>query len=106
MNQTLSAASTSHEMSLAIPAENLRQLVESILECTGTLPGWPVGRVSLNESEAAASMGVPSHVLRDARYRLKLKHGRTGRSVLYTSEQLQAALQTMTVNAESSEPSL
>jgi len=93
-------------MSLAIPAENLRQLIESVLECTGTLPGWPVGRVSLSESEAAACMGVPSHVLRDARRRLKLKHVRSGRSVLYTSEQLQAALQTMTKNAKSSETNL
>ncbi|SMP41688.1 hypothetical protein SAMN06265222_101632 [Neorhodopirellula lusitana] len=106
MNEMPSSASMSHEISLAISAENLRPLIESVLQCTGSLTGWPVGRVALQEAEAADCIGVPSHVLRDARLRLKLKHVRSGRSVLYTSAQLQAALQTMTVNAKSSEPSL
>tara|TARA_R110002073_G_scaffold80260_3_gene193382 strand:- start:543 stop:836 length:294 start_codon:yes stop_codon:yes gene_type:complete len=90
----------SHQISLAIPAESLRQLIESVLECTGTLPGWPIGRVSLSESEAAECIGVPRHVLRDARLRLKLTHSLMGRTVLYTSAHLQAAFEVLVVNSK------
>tara|TARA_R110002073_G_scaffold299268_2_gene466206 strand:+ start:7163 stop:7444 length:282 start_codon:yes stop_codon:yes gene_type:complete len=87
-------------MSLAIPAESLRPLIESVLACTGTLPGWPVGRVSLLEAEAAECIGVPRHVLRDARLRLKLEHLLMGRAVLYSPSQLQAAFEVLAVNSK------
>lgn len=101
MNQVPLSASTSHQMSLAISAESLRPLVESIIQCTGLLPGWPVGRVTLQETEAAECIGVPEHVLRDARLRLKLAHVRMGRTVLYKPSQMQAAFDALTVNSNS-----
>ena len=98
MNEIPSSASSSPEISLAIPAESLRPLIASILGCTGTLPGWPLGRVSLQEAEAADCIGVPKHVLRDARLRLKLEHTLVGRTVLYSSRQIEAAFEVMSQN--------
>lgn len=82
--------------SLNLPAETLRPLVQSILEYTGFVPGWPLGRVALNEVEAAECIGVQPHVLRDARLRLKLVHTRIGRTITYTAAQLQDAVDQMT----------
>lgn len=92
------AATTNPVFSLSIPIETLQPLVESILESTGCVPGWPIGRVALNEFEAADCVGVKAHVLRDARLRLKLSHTLVGRTVAYTPTQLALALQKMTLN--------
>jgi hypothetical protein len=85
--------------SLAIPIESLRPLVESVLESTGTVPGWPIGRVALGESDAAACVGVKTHVLRDARLRLNLPHTKIGRTVIYTAGQLAAVLEELAANS-------
>ncbi len=86
-------------VSLSIPSESLRPLVESILGFTGNIPGWPLGRVALQENEAAECIGVKSHVLRDARLRLKLPHTQIGRTISYTAEQLSITVNQMAVNS-------
>ena len=77
---------------LSVPPEQLRALVREVLAASDLVPGWPAGAVSLNEGEAAKSVGVPAHVLRDARLRLRLPHSKVGRTVVYTAEQLSHAL--------------
>lgn len=83
---------------LSIPAESLRPLIATVLETAGILPGWPLGRVALQEKDAAACIGVKPHVLRDARLRLKLPHTLVGRTVTYTLAQLRSALAGMSAN--------
>ena len=89
---------STEQIALAIPIASLRPLIESVLATTGQLKGWPIGRVALQEREAAICIGVEPHVLRDARHRLKLSHSLIGRSVLYTADQLQQAMGKMTVS--------
>ncbi|MBS0205531.1 MAG: hypothetical protein JSS49_21720 [Planctomycetes bacterium] len=84
---------------LAIPVEALRPLIAAALESTGILPGWPLGRVALQEGEAAECIGVKPHVLRDARIRLRLPHSLIGRTVTYNAEQLRVALNRMAINS-------
>jgi len=84
---------------LSIPLESFRPLIEEILGSVNDhFPGWPRGRVALEEREAAACIGVKPHVLRDARLQCKLAYTRVGRTVTYTADQLKAALDQMTVN--------
>ncbi len=100
---------SNHEPTISYPAENqiplalstdaLRSLVIAVLETTGNLPGWPLGRVALQEQEAAKCIGVEPHVLRDARLKKQLLHTRVGRTVTYTSQQLQNALMQLSVNS-------
>ena len=87
--------------SASVPVESLQPLIESVLESTGCVPGWPIGRVALNEPEAAECIGVKRHVLRDARLKLKLAHTQVGRTVTYTTNQLSNALEEMAVNSRS-----
>lgn len=84
---------------LAIPADALRPLIAAVLESTGNLPGWPLGRVALQEVEAAECIGVKPHVLRDARIRLRLPHSLIGRTVTYSAVQLRDALNRMSINS-------
>ena len=91
---------TNPVFSLSIPVATLRPLIESVLESTGCVPGWPIGRVALNEFEAADCVGVKAHVLRDARLRLRLAHTLVGRTVAYTPLQLSLALQMMSVTRQ------
>lgn len=83
----------------AIPIDTLRSLIEEILRSVNGLSGWPLGKVALEEKEAAACIGVKPHVLRDARLRLKLPHTQVGRTITYTAEQLKLALDRLSVNA-------
>lgn len=85
-------------VTLTLSPDVLRPLVQSVLAETGHFPGWPAGRLSLDEHEAAAAIGLEPHVLRDARIRCKLPHDRFGRTVVYTSKQLTAAFKQMEVN--------
>ena len=85
-------------LTLAIDSDVFRPLIESLVCEAPPLTCWPPGRVSLEEKEAAASLGVPQHVLRDARLRRKLPHTRVGRTVVYTSEQLTTALSQLEAN--------
>ena len=55
--------------------------------------------MALGELEAAECIGVKSHVLRDARLRLKLAHTQVGRTVTYTARQLAEALEVLAVNS-------
>jgi len=86
-------------VSISIPTESLRPLVESVMESAGRVPGWPSGRVALQETEAAECIGVKSHVLRDARLRLRLPHTQIGRTISYTADQLYNAVNQMAVNS-------
>lgn len=84
---------------LAISIEALRPLIEEILRSVNGLPGWPLGKVALEEKEAADCIGVKPHVLRDARLRRKLPYTQVGRTITYTAEQLKLALDRMSANA-------
>lgn len=48
----------------------------------------PDDRIALNEPEAAASIGVARHVLRDARLRGEIKGSKPGKSVVYRRDEL------------------
>lgn len=85
---------------LSIPVEALQPLIEEVLKSVDRFPGWPLGKVALQEKEAAACIGVEPHVLRDARLQRKLPHSRVGRTVTYTADQLRTALGLMSVNAD------
>lgn len=95
-----------NQFPLPIPVETLRPLIAAVLQSAGLLPGWPLGRVALQEVEAAECIGVKPHVLRDARRRLRLPHGLIGRTVTYTAHQLQSALDQLSINTQgpSSDP--
>lgn len=97
--QAASRTTTSSHFALSIPVESLRPLIQSVLESSGLLPGWPVGRVSLRETEAAECIGVKDHVLRDLRLRSDLPHTRLGRTIVYTPSQLALALDRLAVNS-------
>lgn len=73
-------------------SELVRLLAEIFELASGPIAGWPRGRVSLNEHEAAESIGVPQHVLRDLRLRQKLSYTKVGRCITYRPEQLKALL--------------
>lgn len=69
------------------PAE-LRDVLETVVREILELLDWPMGRIALTESEAAQSLGVPRHVLRDARLAGELCGRRVGKRVVYTREDL------------------
>jgi len=48
----------------------------------------PAGRLALSEAEASMSLGVPRHVLRDARRRGEVSARKVGKSYRYTREGL------------------
>lgn len=86
---------TQFNVPVSMPVDGLRSLIQIVLESGGCVPGWPAGRVALEEREAAQCIGVQQHVLRDARLRCKLPHTRVGRTVTYTAQQLSTALKYM-----------
>lgn len=45
-------------------------------------------RIAFSEKEAAELMGVPQHVLRDARYRGEVSAKRLGKKVMYSLHEL------------------
>lgn len=98
-NSSSSDSSAVNLIPIAIPVDVLRPLIASVLESTGILPGWPLGKVALQEVEAAKCIGVKPHVLRDARLRLQLTHTLIGRTVTYSSHQLRDALKRMSINS-------
>ena len=73
------------------PAD-LRPVLESVVREILGLLDWPPGRLALTEPEAAQSIGVPRHVLRDARLSGELRGRRVGRRVVYTRLDLVAYL--------------
>ena len=79
-------------MTLTIDPGELRKLVEQVVrEVLGAID-WPAGRVALTEPEAAAAIGRPRHVLRDARLRGELAGRRAGKCVVYQRADLIAWL--------------
>lgn len=73
------------------PADLHRVLETVVREVLGMLD-WPRGRLTLTEPEAAEALGVPRHVLRDARLAGELRGRRVGRRVVYTRLDLVAYL--------------
>jgi hypothetical protein len=69
------------------PAE-LREVLEIVVREILGLLDWPVGRLALTEPEAAQALGVPRHVLRDARLAGQLRGRRVGKRIVYTREDL------------------
>ncbi len=50
------------------------------------------GRMGFPEAEAASLLGVPRHVLRDARLRNEISAVRVGKKIVYAKEELLAYL--------------
>ncbi len=69
---------------IQVDPADLRPVLESVVREILGLLDWPAGRLALTEPEAAAAMGVPRHVLRDARLSGELVGRRVGRRVVYT----------------------
>ncbi len=65
----------------------LAPLVEQIVR--HVLAGQ-AGRVAYTEAEAAELLGVPAHVLRDARLRGEITGKRLGKKVIYAADELRA----------------
>jgi excisionase family DNA binding protein len=70
----------------------IREIVKVILDELGTLGAGGSGRLAYPEREAAALLGVPYYVLRDARKRGRIKGQKAGRKWLYGREELQRFL--------------
>ena len=80
----------------AIDPESIRpllaSLVRDVLEEAEHLRDSRPSRLGYTEAEAAELLGVPRHVLRDARLRGELEVTLVGKRIVYTPEQLQTYL--------------
>ena len=78
-------------MQLLIPTEDLgplvKQIIAEVIEQTGDAT-----RLAWTEAEAAAVLGVNSHVLRDCRLRGEINATRIGKKYIYSRPQLIAFL--------------
>lgn len=83
----------------ATDIEDLRPVicavVAEILEKTTPVDSRIKDRLAIPEREAAELLGVPQHVLRDARYRGELKGKRLGKKVVYSPDELRRFLQSL-----------
>lgn len=75
-------------MHLAIDPAELRELLTEVVTETLAALDFPAGRIALTEAEAAAAVGRPQHVLRDARLRGELTGSKGGKAWLYTRQGL------------------
>jgi hypothetical protein len=75
-------------MQLQVDPEGTRQLIREVVGQVLAEINWPVGRVALDEAEAAAACGVSRHVLRDLRLAKRIAATRLGRRIVYTRAQL------------------
>ena len=73
---------------IQVDPADLRPMVETVVREIFGLLDWPPGRLALTEPEAAQAIGVPRHVLRDARLTGELLGRRVGRRVVYTRSDL------------------
>lgn len=73
---------------IEVDPADLRPLLETVVREIFGLLDWPPGRLALTEPEAAQTLGVPRHVLRDARLVGELHGRRVGRCVVYTRSDL------------------
>lgn len=79
-------------MRFELDQAELSQLIRTVVRESLCELGWPAGRLALREHEAAAALGVARHVLRDMRLRGRIKGTRIGRTVVYSRDQVLAAL--------------
>ncbi len=72
----------------------LRPLIENVVETTlaRVEASRPDSRLAYTESEAASLLGIPRHVLRDARLRGEIRASLVGKRLLYTTESLRQFL--------------
>lgn len=73
---------------IQVDPADLRPMLETVVREILGLLDWPVGRLALTEPEAAQAIGVPRHVLRDARLAGELRGRRVGKRVIYTRQDL------------------
>lgn len=66
----------------------IRAATVAILEEIKPLDARLMDRFAYTEKEAAQLLGVPQHVLRDARYRGELSGKRLGKKVMYSPDEL------------------
>lgn len=80
-------------MNIDIDAKFLRPLIQAVVQETlaanAAVSAKLDGRLAFTEPEAAALLGVRSHVLRDARLRGKIEASTVGKRIVYTRQQLQ-----------------
>ena len=72
----------------------LRPLIENVVEMTlaHVEANRRDSRLAYTESEAAALLGIPRHVLRDARLRGEIRAALVGKRLLYTTQSLRQFL--------------
>jgi excisionase family DNA binding protein len=70
----------------------IREIVKTILDELGAPAAGGTARLAYPEKEAAALLGIPYYVLRDARKRGRIKGQKAGRKWLYGREELQRFL--------------
>lgn len=73
---------------IQVDPADLHEVLETVVREILGLLDWPAGRLALTEPEAAQALGVPRHVLRDARLAGELHGRRVGRRVVYTRSDL------------------
>lgn len=83
-------------MELLLNPDELRPLVRQVVVEVLSAIDWPQGRIALTEAEAAEACGVARHVLRDLRLAGKITGHRLGKRVIYTRNDLVAALNELT----------
>ena len=66
----------------------IQAAVYAVLEEIKPLDSRLKDRFAFTEKEAAELLGVPQHVLRDARYRGELSGKRLGKKVMYSPDEL------------------
>jgi hypothetical protein len=66
----------------------IQQVVDETIKRLERDRGRVGDRIGFPEGEAAALLGVPRHVLRDARLRGEIVAGKLGRRIVYSGEQL------------------
>jgi hypothetical protein len=82
-------------MNLNFDRDELRPVVREILNEVLVAMGWPVGRIALDEAEAAAACGVGRHVLRDLRLAGKIHGRKLGKKVVYLARDLITSLDSL-----------
>lgn len=85
-------------LSLAIDHDAFETLLDRVVTHTLSAIDWPPGRITLNELEAAAALGVKRHVLRDARLAGLIDSLRIGKRVCYRRSDLLAYIDRQAVS--------
>ena len=75
-------------MKLDLDQDDLRPLVAAVLDQLRTEQPTLPERLSFPEAEAATLLGVPRHVLRDARLRGEITGRLLGKKIIYARSEL------------------